>query len=226
MEPLEKQKLERQAVNGKMCLMFGGIFLIFSALTSTLIYGMGYFLPALEANKGNQEYQELLETNGLQSSLLMGIGICYLLMAVWEVAVGFNCAKNSNRVDRSRFTKKLVLALLIPEVIFQGTAFFLGLSPISLVFSAIVLPLFLLWGVTRLCKVAKVQPERVYAVDNSKNKAKRQAQAAPQKSIRERAALQARVEDEGNVTDVETPEPAETLAGTAKTPENTKDGNL
>ena len=148
MEPLEKQKLERQAVNGKRCLMFGGIFLIFSALTSTLIYGMGYFLPALEANKGNQEYQELLETNGLQSSLLMGIGICYLLMAVWEVAVGFNCAKNSNRVDRSRFTKKLVLALLIPEVIFQGTAFFLGLSPISLVFSAIVLPLFLLWGVT------------------------------------------------------------------------------
>lgn len=225
MEPLEKQKLERQAVNGKMCLMFGGIFLIFSALTSTLIYGMGYFLPALEANKGNQEYQEILETNGLQSSLLMGIGICYLLMAVWEVAVGFNCAKNSNRVDRSRFTKKLVLALLIPEVIFQGTAFFLGLSPISLVFSAIVLPLFLLWGVTRLCKVAKAQPERVYAVDNSKNKAKRQVQAAPKKSIRERAALQARVEDEGNVTDVETPEPAETLAGTAKTPENTKDGN-
>ena len=225
MEPLEKQKLERQAVNGKMCLMFGGIFLIFSALTSTLIYGMGYFLPALEANRGNQEYQELLETNGLQSSLLMGIGICYLLMAVWEVAVGFNCAKNSNRVDRSRFTKKLVLALLIPEVIFQGTAFFLGLSPISLVFSAIVLPLFLLWGVTRLCKVAKAQPERVYAVDNSKNKAKRQAQAAPKKSIRERAALQARVEDEGNVTDVEMPEPAEILAGTAKTPENTKDGN-
>ena len=225
MEPLEKQKLERQAVNGKMCLMFGGIFLIFSALTSTLIYGMGYFLPALEANRGNQEYQELLATNGLQSSLLMGIGICYLLMAVWEVAVGFNCAKNSNRVDRSRFTKKLVLALLIPEVIFQGTAFFLGLSPISLVFSAIVLPLFLLWGVTRLCKVAKAQPERVYAVDNSKNKAKRQAQAVPQKSIRERAALQARVEDEGNVTDVEMPEPAETLVGTAKTPENTKDGN-
>lgn len=225
MEPLEKQKLERQAVNGKMCLMFGGIFLIFSALTSTLIYGMGYFLPALEANRGNQEYQELLETNGLQSSLLMGIGICYLLMAVWEVAVGFNCAKNSNRVDRSRFTKKLVLALLIPEVIFQGTAFFLGLSPISLVFSAIVLPLFLLWGVTRLCKVAKAQPERVYAVDNSKNKAKRQAQAVPKKSIRERAALQARAEDEGNVSDDETPEPAETLAGTAKTPENTKDGN-
>ncbi len=77
MEPLEKQKLERQAVNGKMCLMFGGIFLIFSALTSTLIYGMGYFLPALEANKGNQEYQELLETNGLQSSLLMVISSAF-----------------------------------------------------------------------------------------------------------------------------------------------------
>ena len=218
MDPLEKQKLERQAVNGKMCMMFGGIFLIFSAITSTLVYGIGYFLPALEANKGNQEYQELLKTNGLHSSLLMGIGICYMLMAVWEVAVGFFCAKNSNRVDRSRFMLKLVLALLIPEVIFQGTAFFLGLSPISLVFSSVVLPLFLLWGVTRLRKVAKAQPDRVYAVDNSKNKAKRQAQAqaAPKKSIRERAAMQARVGEEEN------PSPAEATEDTdTKVPEDT-----
>lgn len=219
MDPLEKQKLERQAVNGKMCMMFGGIFLIFSAITSTLVYGMGYFLPALEANKGNQEYVELLEKNGLQSSFLMVIGILYMLMAVWEVATGFHCAKNSNRVDRSRFTQKLVVILLVVEVIFQGTAFFLGLSPISLVFSSIVLPLFLLWGVTRLRKVAKAQPDRVYAVDNSKNKAKRQAQAAPKKSIRERAAMQARLENE---SDEAAAKASEESSETAKAPEQSE----
>ena len=240
MDPLEKQKLERQAVNGKMCMMFGGIFLIFSAITSTLVYGMGYFLPALEANRGNQEYIDLLETNGLQSSFLMVIGILYMLMAVWEVATGFNCAKNSNRVDRSRFMQKLVVILLVVEVIFQGTAFFLGLSPISLVFSSIVLPLFLLWGVTRLRKVAKAQPDRVYAVDNSKNKAKRQAQAqaqaAPKKSIRERAAMQARLEEDSaeaatkaaeqleapEATEAaEQPEPPETAEAEKEASENT-----
>ena len=41
MDQFEKQKIERQALNGKMTMMFGGIFLMFSAITSTLMYGQG-----------------------------------------------------------------------------------------------------------------------------------------------------------------------------------------
>ena len=69
---------------------------------------------------------------------------------------------------------------------------------LGFLFTAILLPLFMLWGATRLRKVAKAEPERVYAVNPAKNKPKQQAAAAPKKSIRERAAMQARV-DENNV---------------------------
>ena len=56
-----------------------------------------------------------------------------------------------------------------------------------------MLPLFLLWGATRLGKVAKADPERKFAVDPARKKSSQQSQpAAPKKSIRERAAMQAR----------------------------------
>ena len=42
MDQFERQKQMRQALNGKMGLMFGGIFLMFSAITSTLMYGINF----------------------------------------------------------------------------------------------------------------------------------------------------------------------------------------
>ena len=61
MDQFEKQKIERQALNGKMTMMFGGIFLMFSAITSTLIYGINFFMTAQQADKGVAEYVELLK---------------------------------------------------------------------------------------------------------------------------------------------------------------------
>lgn len=51
MDQFEKQKIERQALNGKMTMMFGGIFLMFSAITSTLCME-SFFMTAQTADKG------------------------------------------------------------------------------------------------------------------------------------------------------------------------------
>ena len=52
MDQFERMMVTRQAMNGRMCLMFGGIFLMFSAITSTIMYGINFFMTALEADKG------------------------------------------------------------------------------------------------------------------------------------------------------------------------------
>ena len=169
---------------------------MFSAITSTLMYGINFFMTALEADKGTAEYVQLLEEAGIASILLKVVGICFILVGTWEVVVGFFSVKNSNRVDKSSFTLKLVISLLVAM---QVVLFFVGLMNLGLLFTAIILPLFLLWGVTRLRKIAKAEPDRVYAVDNTKNKQNQQTrnqQPVPKKSIRERAAMQARLDKE------------------------------
>ena len=214
MDQFEQMKVTRQAMNGKMCLMFGGIFLMFSAITSTIMYGINFFMTALEADKGTAEYVELLENAGVGSGLLKGIGICFIAVGIWEAVVGFLSVRNSNRVDKSRFSVKLAISLLITEIVMQVILFFTGLMNLGLLFTAIVLPLFLLWGATRLGKVAKADPERKFAVDPARKKSSQQSQpAAPKKSIRERAAMQAREDvvvpekqdtvDEENIADSE-----------------------
>lgn len=112
MDQFERMKVTRQAVNGRMCLMFGGIFLMFSAITSTIMYGINFFMTALEADKGTAEYVELLENAGVGSGLLKGIGICFIAVGIWEAVVGFLSVRNSNRVDKSRFSVKLAISLL------------------------------------------------------------------------------------------------------------------
>ena len=108
---------------------------------------------------------------------------------------------------------KLAISLLITEIVMQVILFFTGLMNLGLLFTAIVLPL-LLWGATRLGKVAKADPERKFAVDPARKKSSQQSQpAAPKKSIRERAAMQVREDavvpekqdtvDEENIADSE-----------------------
>ena len=193
MDQFEKQKIERQALNGKMTMMFGGIFLMFSAITSTLMYGINFFMTAQQADKGVAEYVELLKKAGVGSTFLRVAGACFLLVGIYEIIAGFITAKNSNRIDKSLFTMKIIISLLIVEIIMQVYLFFTGLMNFSFLFTAILLPLFMLWGVIRLRKVAKADPERVYA---AKPAARDKSRQAPKKSIRERAAMQAR-EDEG-----------------------------
>lgn len=219
MDQFERQKVERQALNGRMTLMFGGIFLLFSAITSTLMYGINFFMTAQQADKGVSEYVELLETAGVSSNFLRAAGICFLLVGIYEVVTGFFAVKNSNRIDKSKFTLKMVVSLLIVEVLLQIYLFFTGLMNLGILFTALLLPLFMLWGVTRLRKVAKAEPERVYAVKQASRENARQQAAAPKKSIRERAAMQARLDEDITEVSAEEAEGTEEMKGT----ENTED---
>lgn len=181
MDQFEKQKIERQALNGKMTMMFGGIFLMFSAITSTLMYGINFFMTAQQADKGVAEYVELLKKAGVGSTFLRVAGVCFLLVGIYEIIAGFITAKNSNRIDKSLFTMKIIISLLIVEIMMQVYLFLTGLMNFGFLFTAILLPLFMLWGVTRLRKDAR----RIRSVLCSKP-------AARDKS-RQQSALQRRV---------------------------------
>ena len=213
MDQFERQKVERQALNGRMTLMFGGIFLLFSAITSTLMYGINFFMTAQQADKGVSEYVELLETAGVSSNFLRAAGICFLLVGIYEVVTGFFAVKNSNRIDKSKFTLKMVVSLLIVEILLQIYLFFTGLMNLGILFTAILLPLFMLWGVTRLRKVARAEPERVYAVKQASREKTRQQAAAPKKSIRERAAMQARLDEDESESEAPEEETESTVSG-------------
>ena len=65
MDQFEQMKVTRQAMNGKMCLMFGGIFLMFSAITSTIMYGINFC------------YKKRYGQFHRKSALIYSVGISY-----------------------------------------------------------------------------------------------------------------------------------------------------
>lgn len=141
---------------------------------------------------------ELLEKAGIDSMFLKIAGVCFLLVGICEIVTGFLAAKNSNRVDKSKFTVKIVVALLIVEIIMEIYLYFAGLMNLGFLFTAILLPLFMLWELQDYAKLQRQNRNVFMQLNPAKNKPKQQAAAAPKKSIRERAAMQARV-DENNV---------------------------
>lgn len=110
-------------------------------------------------------------------------------MGVWA-------AWNSNRVDKSALTFKLIVSLLILEVLMQIFLFITRMMNLGILFSAVALPLLMLWGTRKFRRIAKAEPERIYAVETSKNKAVRKTASAPKKSLHERAMMQARLEED------------------------------
>ena len=177
MDVLDQQKAVRKAATGRMCLLFGGGFLLFTAITSTLLYGINFLVIASKAAAGTKEYVELLEKTNMQVPFLRLVGILFVIMAVVEVFAGISSVRYSNRVDMEVFLC------------------FSKLMSLGMLFTAIGIPLFILWGAWGFRKLSKEDPKRVYAVDMKKRQqVRRQAAAqpeAPKKSLRERAMMQA-----------------------------------
>ena len=197
MDPMERQKQLRQAMNAKMILFAGGIFLIFTAVTSTIMYGVNFFTIAYEASKGTSECVDILKEAGISIGLARGVGICFLVVGVWETTVGLWAVRSNNRIDRSLKTFRLILSLLVVEVVMQVFLFAVRMMNLGMLFTAIAIPLFLLWGAGRYRKIAKAEPERVYAVVPAKKIVQKPTAAAPKKkSIHERAVMQARLQEE------------------------------
>lgn len=189
---LDKRKEFTMASGGRMFLLLGGIMLVFTAVTNTGQYGVQMFMIASEAAKGTKEYVELLESVEMSALALRIMGGAFFVTALVEVTAGIWCLRFSNRVDRSRTTLRVVLALLAEEIVMQVYLLIMHMNGIGMLLSALLMPLVLLWGVTRLRKLAKADPDRVYAIEKNAAPAQKHPAAQSAKSLRERAMMSAR----------------------------------
>ena len=196
----EDQKEMRRAMNGKMIVMLAGVFLILTAVTSTLLQGMQYFIVGHSAGAGDAEAIKLVESTGLSIGQLYSVGAAYMIVTVAEIMTGIISAKFSNRLDKVKICLYADIVLMVVMILQQSYMMLLArmFNPFALV-AGILMPLLLLWGITRLMKLAKKYPDRMYAVEP--NPARGGRKAAPQKqNIMEKA--KARVRDEEKVAQV------------------------
>lgn len=196
----EDQKEMRMAMNGKMIVMLAGVFLIITAVTSTLMQGIQYFLVANSAKAGDANAMKLITDTGLSIGQIYSVGVSYIIATLVEVMTGVICAKFSNRLDKVKISLYADIILLVVLVLQQSYMMVLAgvFNPFALL-SGALMPLLLLWGVTRLMKLAKKYPNRMYAVEP--NPARGGRNAAPQKqNIMKKA--KARVKDEEMVSRV------------------------
>ena len=196
----EDQKEMRMAMNGKMIVMLAGVFLILTAVTSTLLQGMQYFIVGHSAGAGDAEAIKLVESTGLSIGQLYSVGVAYMIVTVAEIMTGIISAKFSNRLDKVKICLYADIILMVVMILQQSYMMLLAsmFNPFALV-AGILMPLLLLWGITRLMKLAKKYPDRMYAVEP--NPARGGRKAAPQKqNIMEKA--KARVRDEEKVAQV------------------------
>lgn len=233
-EQMDKQKAMRLAMNGRMCLLSAGIMMIFIAVTNTMMYGINMFLVAMEASKGTEEIVQMLAESDMTITMAVMMGVCFMLTAIMEMFAGISAVRFANRVDRAFLMKKVVFILLGVEILMEIVLFFMRSLSLGMLFTAIALPLFMLWGVTRLTKLAKAEPDRVYAVMTEKLKEKqRQEQAAANgKSLRERAMMKvSESKPEDSAAWMREPERTQETMGTAENdaqeePENMEEDHI
>lgn len=210
MNQYENPKEMSCAMNGKMLLLMLGIMQVFSAVTSTVQYGINMFMIASEAVKGTEDYVNALNEIGMSILNARVVGAVFIVVSAVEIFVGVTCIVLQNRLDKCFFTRKLIFILLGVEIVMNIFLFSQRLVNIGRLFSSLVMPLFLLWAVSRLCKLAKKYPDRVYAVD-TKQKAAPAPQPAQKKSLRERAMVPP-VEEDDSAEAVSAEESAETAS--------------
>ena len=199
MDQFEMQRELRKAMSAKTSLLAGGLLLIFTAVTSTVMNGVGFIMNFVAASKGNAEIIEVLEKVGISKTLLCIAGICFILVGVAEIFAGVCGFRFNNRLDRADFMMKVVIVLLAVEAAMQVFLFCIHLMSYGMLFSALVIPLFMLWGTWRLRKLAKADPDRIYVVQTRKDQSQRTTlgkKPDSQKSMRERAMLQPKKESE------------------------------
>ena len=162
----EDQKEMRMAMNGKMIVMLAGVFLILTAVTSTLLQGMQYFIVGHSAGAGDAEAIKLVESTGLSIGQLYSVGVAYMIVTVAEIMTGIISAKFSNRLDKVKICLYADIILMVVMILQQSYMMLLArmFNPFALV-AGILMPLLLLWGITRLMKLAKKYPDRMYAVE-------------------------------------------------------------
>ena len=188
MQKYKDPKEMRLAINGRMITMISGIFIITTALFTTLRYGIGLFQSAGEAAKGNQEVVAAMEQVGVGVGYLRFTSIFLILLTMFEVFVGVFALRLCNRLDKTKLTLKLCIALLAAEIILQPIV----LRTQMMMLSNLLMPLCLLWGVLQLRKLAKLYPDRIFTVEQNAGRNNKKAPQAPKKSLMARAMVQAK----------------------------------
>ena len=132
-----------------------------------------------------------MEEVGVTADDLKLLGIICLITAAFEAIIGLICALLSNRVDRSKITLSAVILLLVVECVFLIVLAVKGALMISNLIYSLFLPLVLLWSVFRLRKLAKADPDRIYAVKQNRQPQKpaMPVNSAPKKGLKERAMM-------------------------------------
>ena len=132
-----------------------------------------------------------MEEVGVTADDLKLLGIICLITAAFEAIIGLICALLSNRVDRSKITLSAVVLLLVVECVFLIVLAVKGALMISNLIYSLLLPLVLLWSVFRLRKLAKADPDRIYAVKQNRQPQKpaMPVNSAPKKGLKERAMM-------------------------------------
>ena len=133
-----------------------------------------------------QVFIEEMDRSGLTAGDLRGFGIAYLISAVLEIIVGMICVVFSNRVDKSKITFTAAIILVVWELIFVVYLLLRGGLMLSVLLNSVLLPIVLLWNAWVMRKLAKEDPTRIFAVKPNRAPAKKPAEPAPKKSIRDR----------------------------------------
>ena len=126
------------------------------------------------------------------------VGIAFLVMAVIRILAGVFCVVFANRVDKSSLLLKVVIGLAVFEAAFAVLLFLKKALALGALLYAVLILVFLFWGVLKLRKMSKEDPERVYAVQSVPKAAP--AQPVPKKSIRERAMMNTETEPSSDGT--------------------------
>lgn len=204
MNDYKDQKELKMAMNGRMGLMTGGVILIITAITSTLMYGINLFSIASGAAKGNQEYLDIISQAGMEIPTVRIVSICFFVLACLEIYSGIFCTMRCNRLDKAKGTRIVAIVTLVAELIVQVVLFLTHMLNLGSLLLAVVVPAYMIWGATRLEKLAKLYPDRKIALNTKKAKDARSGaksskqsatQSAQKKSLRERAMMNAELQE-------------------------------
>lgn len=125
------------------------------------------------ADKGNEDVLEALKQIDITSGTLRACSVVYYIQAVIETMVGIFCFRLNNRLDKVALLWKMSLGILGLEVLAGVALTAMHMISPFMIISNLLLPLFLLWAVSGLKKVAKNHPDRIYAVEPNNRKKER-----------------------------------------------------
>ncbi len=154
--------------------------------------------------------QNMVEAN-VTASGLKTLGTGYIVFAILSALIGLFCVLNCNRVDRASLIWKAVIGLLVLEAAMIVLLYVTNMLNAGVFGSFLYYGLItgaLVFGAYKMRKLAKDNPDRVYAVEKQQRYQK-PAAPAPKKSLRDRAMMSTDIETaETNATetinDVET----------------------